>query len=53
MSCGQPYVICNEEESTKCSSQATNLGYDDHNEYFGIKNYIVNHECIPSGKACS
>ena len=53
MACGDPYVVCNEEESLKCSDQVLLPTYEDHGEYYGVRNYLGNHECVPPGKACN
>ena len=53
MACGDPYIVCNEGESSSCSDQMTNPVYSDHGEYYGVQNYLGGHECIPPGKACS
>ena len=53
MACGDQYVVCNEEESLKCSNQVLDPMYQDHGEYYGLRNYLGNHECVPPPAACS
>ena len=51
MACGDPYIVCDEGESSKCSDQVLNPDYGDHGEYYGLKNY-GNPNCVPPGKSC-
>ena len=46
MAKGDPYVICAEEESLKCSDSVLTPTNSDHGEYFGIRNYLGNHGCV-------
>uniref|UniRef100_A0A914QWG6 Fungal lipase-like domain-containing protein n=1 Tax=Panagrolaimus davidi TaxID=227884 RepID=A0A914QWG6_9BILA len=46
---GDPYILCAEEESLLCSNSVLTPTMGDHGEYFGIRNYLGNHECVPSG----
>uniref|UniRef100_A0AC34FVI6 Fungal lipase-like domain-containing protein n=1 Tax=Panagrolaimus sp. ES5 TaxID=591445 RepID=A0AC34FVI6_9BILA len=46
---GDPYIICAEEESLLCSNSVLTPTESDHGEYFGLRNYLGNHECVPAG----
>jgi hypothetical protein len=48
---GDPYILCAEEESLLCSNSVLTPTESDHGEYFGIRNYLGNHECVPAGTA--
>ena len=49
MAKGDPYILCAEQESLTCSNSVPFplLTWNDHGEYFQVRNYLGNHECIP------
>uniref|UniRef100_A0A914P9C5 Fungal lipase-like domain-containing protein n=1 Tax=Panagrolaimus davidi TaxID=227884 RepID=A0A914P9C5_9BILA len=50
MAKGDPYIICPDEESIHCSDSVLKPTWDDHGEYFQVRNYLGNHGCVPAGK---